>query len=204
MQRKFPYQNGPWQVEREEIAFENPWLRITNYPVKQPNGMLGDYGVVHFKNRAIGILPIDDQGRVPMVGQHRFPLEAYSWELPEGGGLLDEDPLRAAQRELKEETGYTAGSWHEFLSFDVSNSVTDEVSVCYIATDLTAGAPSPDPTEVLDRRLVSFHDLHKSVLMGHIRDSLTVIMVLSAHAKALQNMLPAPICSLILNNESAQ
>ena len=199
MTKKTPYANGPWVVESERTAFENPWIRISDQQVKRPDGSPGAYGVVHFKNRAIGVLPIDSDGNVPLVGQHRFPFNAYSWELPEGGGPLDEEPLTAAKRELAEETGYTAETWIALTSFDISNSVTDEVAVCFIAADLTPGEVSPDPTEALAHKTLSFRALHDQVLNGEIRDSLTIAMVLMAEAKALRGLLPAPICELILN-----
>lgn len=200
MTKKTPYANGPWVVESERTAFENPWIRISDQKVKQPDGSPGEYGVVHFKNRAIGVLPIDADGNVPLVGQHRFPLNAYSWELPEGGGPLDEAALEAAKRELAEETGYRAETWVELTGFDISNSVTDEVAVCFIATDLTPGEVSPDPTEALAHKTLSFRALHDQVLSGEIRDSLTIAMILMAEAKALRRMLPTPICDLILND----
>ncbi len=181
------------------MVFENPWIRVTDHAVKNPNGVAGEYGVVHFKNRAIGVLAIDHDGRTPLVGQYRFPLKAYSWELPEGGGPLDEPPIEAAKRELAEETGFSAGTWIKLTEFDLSNSVTDEASVCFLATDLTPGETAPDPTEDLDHQFVTFGKLFNLVLAGEIRDSLTIIIVLAAYTKALRGELPAPICQSILS-----
>ena len=193
-----PFRNGPWTVESVRVAFDNPWLSLIDHRVIHPDGSPGEYGVVHFKNRAIGILAIDDEGRVPLVGQHRFPADAYSWELPEGGGPLNEDPLAAAKRELKEETGCEAAEWVELARFDVSNSVTDEAAVCYLASGLKSGTPEPDPTEVLNHKLVRFSALHDLVLDGEIRDSLTIVMVTLAHAKALRGAFSKAICERIL------
>ncbi|MEM9170902.1 MAG: NUDIX hydrolase [Pseudomonadota bacterium] len=198
--RKPPYRVGPWTVNDARVVYDNPWIRITDAAVTRPDGAPGQYGTVHFKNRAVGVLAIDDEGRAPLVGQHRFPLDAYSWELPEGGGPLAEDPLAAAKRELAEETGYRAATWTPLAAFDLSNSVTDEVSVCYLATDLTAGSAAPEPEEALAIRLTPFAELYDRVRAGDIRDSLTVVMVLMAHAKALAGELPQAAADLILKS----
>ena len=191
-------ERSPFIVRGMEVAFENPWIRIEDHDVLRPDGAPGEYGVVRFKNRAIGVLPIDAAGRVPLVGQHRFPLGRYSWELPEGGGAKDIAPLEAAKRELKEETGMTARAWLELSAFDVSNSVTDEVATCFLAWDLTEGTAAPDPTEVLQTRLVAFSDLLTMCLSGEIRDSLTLVMAFSAHIKAARGDLPDEVARLIV------
>ncbi|MEX0645939.1 MAG: NUDIX hydrolase [Parvularculaceae bacterium] len=190
---KVPGRIGPWRVKATRQMFENPWISVVDHDVIHPNGSLGQYGVVRFKHRAIGVLPFDDRGNVWIVGQHRFPLDAYSWELPEGGGKLDEDPLSAAKRELAEETGLVAKSWSPLAAFDISNSVTDETAICYLAWDLAKGPSAPEPSEELDLRCITFADLLNDVLSGAIRDSLTIVMALSAHARALRGELPEPI-----------
>lgn len=189
---------GPWTVEAERVAYDNPWIRVVHHDVTHPNGAPGQYGVVRFKNRAIGILAIDAQGLVPLVGQHRFPFDAYSWELPEGGGPLGEDPLDAARRELAEETGLTAARWIKLLEFDISNSVTDETAVCFLAADLVEGASAPEDSEELRQRRIPFADLLEECLTGAIRDSLTVMMVLAASIKAARGELPEDLTKAIL------
>ncbi|MFZ5615725.1 MAG: NUDIX domain-containing protein [Pseudomonadota bacterium] len=189
---------GPWTVEAERAVYDNPWIRVTDCAVTRPDGKPGQYGVVHFKNLAVGVLPLLDDGTIPLVGQHRFPHDAYSWELPEGGARLGEDPLGAAKRELAEETGFRARNWLEISSFDISNSVTDEKSVCFLAWGLTAGEAEPDGDEILSHRRVNFSQLHEMVLAGDIRDSLTIIMVLTAKALAQAGRLPAVPARLIL------
>lgn len=189
---------GPWSVQTERTVYDNPWIKVTDCAVTQADGSPGQYGVVHFKNLAVGVLPLLDDGRVPLVGQHRFPHDAYSWELPEGGGNLAEDPLEAAKRELREETGFEARHWLKIVEFDISNSVTDEKSVCFLAWGLIAGAAAPEPDEVLAYRSVSFSELHDQVLTGDFRDSLTIIMVLKARALAAAGMLPAEPTRLLL------
>ncbi|WP_425409684.1 NUDIX domain-containing protein [Hyphococcus sp.] len=189
---------GPWRIEAKRDVFENPWVKIVDHDVTHPDGSTGAYGVVRFKNIAVGVLPIDAAGRVSLVGQHRFPLDRYSWELPEGGGHLDIDPLESAKRELAEETGFTAASWAPLSVFDISNSVTDERAACYLAWDLTEGAASPDPSEALTVKWVSYRDLLEMVITGEITDSLTIVMALMAQAKALRGEFPEPICSRLL------
>lgn len=181
---------GPWRVKSVETAFENPWIAVRDHAVVQPHGEPGRYGVIHFKNRAIGILPITGEGRVPLVGQHRFPGDYYSWELPEGGGPLGEAPIDAARRELAEETGYAAGAWLQVLACDLSNSVTDEVALGYLAWDLVAGEAAPEDTEVLAQRDLAFGALLEACLAGEIRDSLTLLLVYTVKAQYDRAALP--------------
>jgi 8-oxo-dGTP pyrophosphatase MutT (NUDIX family) len=190
---------GPWTVKSSIDVYDNPWVRVTDHAVLRPDGSPGQYGVVHFKNIAVGVLPIDEEGSVVLVGQHRFPLDSYSWELPEGGGPRGENALDAAKRELLEETGASAENWAPLLECDLSNSVTDERGVCFLAWGLRAGQATPDPEEALAYRKISFSALHDLVLTGEIRDSLTIMMVLSARAQAEAGRLPAEISNLILD-----
>ena len=189
---------GPWRVKDAREAFDNPWIRVVDHEVVHPDGTPGEYGVVRFKNLAIGVLPIDEKGMVPLVGQHRFPHDKYSWELPEGGGKLNVDALLSAQRELAEETGLTAKEWAPLCEFDISNSVTDERAICFLAWDLSEGEAAPEPSEELTLKQVSFKELLEMVMSGEITDSLTIVMTLSAWAKALRGDLPAPISALLL------
>ena len=189
---------GPWRITSRKIAFDNPWISVADHRVKHPDGTAGEYGVVNFKNLAIGVLPIDDEGFVWLVGQHRFPGDRYSWELPEGGGPVDVAPLESAKRELLEETGLTAKNWVEFFSFDISNSVTDERAVCFYAWDLKPGDAAPEASEALTIKRVSFNELLEMVMSGEISDSLTIVMTLTAYAKALRGEGPDPISTRIL------
>jgi len=189
---------GPWAVHSARSVFANPWIEVIDHRVSHPDGTPGEYGVVRFKNVAVGVLPIDDEGNVPLVGQHRFPLDRYSWELPEGGGPMTAPLLASAKRELREETGMTAGSWAELIAFDISNSVTDERAACFLAWDLLPGEAAPESSEALTIRKVRFHDLLEMVINGEITDSLTIVMALAAHARALRGALPDPISRLIL------
>ena len=170
-------QHNPWQITAEKEVYSNPWIQLTEYQVLNPNGNPGIYGKVHFKNLAIGIVALDEQERLWLVGQYRFPLNAYSWELPEGGGPLTADPLVSAQRELLEETGCTAEHWEELLRLHLSNSVSDELAIVYVARDLTQFEPQPEDTEQLQRKKVSIDEAYALVKSGEITDAITVAAV---------------------------
>ncbi len=185
--------NGPWTVKSERTVFSNPWIKVEDHAVIHPDGSDGEYGVVRLKNRAIGILPVSDDGDVWLVGQHRYPHDKHTWELPEGGGPLEDDPLTSAKRELAEETGLLARQWRRISDFDLSNSITDESAICYIAWDLVSGDAAPEPSEALTIKKVKFSQLLEMVLHGEISDNLTIIMTLTAHVLALRGEAPEPI-----------
>ncbi|MEL6662967.1 MAG: NUDIX hydrolase [Pseudomonadota bacterium] len=190
MAQDTPRQIGPWSVRSAQERYSNPWIRIEHSEVVHPDGSDGIYGVVRFANVAVGVLPVFEDGSVLLVGQHRFPLDRYSWELPEGGGPIGADPLVSAKRELLEETGYEAANWLPLIDFDVSNSVTDEVSSCFLAYGLTPGNAEPEPSEELALKCVPFAELFAMCLDGRVRDSLTLVMALTAQARAQRGELP--------------
>ncbi|HTN41299.1 MAG TPA: NUDIX hydrolase [Asticcacaulis sp.] len=187
-----------WQSLTSQTVFENPWIRIESHDVIAPTGRPAHYGLVKFANRAIAVLPLHDDGTVSLVGQARFAVNAYSWELPEGGGPLDEDPRDAAIRELREETGLVAADLREILSFDMSNSVTDEVAICFLATGLTQSETAPDETEAFEYARVPFKILLDAVINGLVRDGLTVVSVLRVHHMAVSGELPPHLRDAIL------
>jgi ADP-ribose diphosphatase len=166
---------SPWIRRSRETVYENPWIRVHHDEVTRPDGSPGIYGVVHFRSRAVGAVALDGDGRVLLVGQHRYTLDRYSWEIPEGGAARDEDPLDGAKRELAEETGYRAGTWRELIRFTLSNSATDEEGVLFVATDLRAGPASPDPTEDLQVRWIGLDEAIALVASGEIHDIMTQV-----------------------------
>jgi ADP-ribose pyrophosphatase len=168
---------GPWLRRSRRVAYENAWITIWHDEVTRPDGEPGVYGVVHFANLAVGVLALDDTDRVLLVGQHRYALDAYSWEIPEGGVPVGETPLEGARRELREETGIEAATWQELARSHLSNSVSDELAVLYLATGLTAGEATPDGTEALDIRWLPFGEVLQMTLDGRITDALTVIAI---------------------------
>lgn len=169
---------SPWKTNKSRIAYDNPWIRVREDDVIQPDGKPGIYGVIHFKNKAIGILPIDDEGNVYLVGQFRYPLDTYSWEIPEGGGPEGTDPLLSAQRELQEETGMTASNWRELGRAHLSNSVSDEEAIYYLATGLKKSKAEPKGTEDLAYKQVPFAEALEMVLRGEITDALSVLAIM--------------------------
>lgn len=189
---------GPWTVHAITEGFANPWLRVESHAVTRPDGQPGQYGVVRFANFATGVLPLASDGTTWLVGQHRFPFDHYSWELPEGGGRRDTDPQISAARELKEETGLTARQWRPLGHWYMSNSVTDEQAFGYRAWGLEAGQSEPEPYEALSVRRVPFGTLLNLCLDGEVRDAFTVLMTLSALAMARRGDLPSDIAALIL------
>jgi ADP-ribose pyrophosphatase len=172
-----PVSTGPWVRNSRRVAYENAWITIWHDEVTRPDGAPGVYGVVHFANLAVGVLAIDDADRVLLVGQHRYALDAYSWEIPEGGVPIGETALDGARRELREETGIDAATWRELARSHLSNSVSDELAVLYLATGLTSGTATPDGTEALDIRWLPFEEVLEMTLDGRITDALTVIAV---------------------------
>jgi 8-oxo-dGTP pyrophosphatase MutT (NUDIX family) len=156
-------------------VYENPWISVYHDDVTRPDGEAGVYGVVHFANVAVGVVAIDDQDRVALVGQHRYPFDALSWEIPEGGSPHPEDSLEGAKRELLEETGLTAKTWQEIGRFQLSNSICDEVAVTFLATELEQGEPHPDATEHLEVRWLPFDEVMALVRSGEIADALSVL-----------------------------
>jgi 8-oxo-dGTP pyrophosphatase MutT (NUDIX family) len=183
---------GPWQILSREQVYDNRWIRVTHHEVVTPTGTPGIYGTVHFKNIGIGILPVDRERHTVLVGQYRFSLGAYSWEIPEGGGPLDVDPLESAARELQEETGLRARRWQKLFDCDLSNSVTDERSIGYLAWDLEQGQSDPDPTEELRVRRLPLEEALRMVDAGEIRDALSVMTLRAAQLLLLQGKFPVP------------
>jgi 8-oxo-dGTP pyrophosphatase MutT (NUDIX family) len=171
---------SPWKKLSVKKVYETPWIRVEENDVIRPNGSQGMYGWIHFKNKAIGIIPVDDAMNTWLVGQHRFTLNEYSWEIPTGGVPMNEDSLTGAKRELKEETGLVAEEWKELLKIHTSNSVTDEFGYIYLATKLTQLATAWDETEVLQIIKLPLCEAVSMVMDGEITDSLSIAGLLKA------------------------
>lgn len=170
---------NPWSTHSTETRYDNPWIRVDESQVTNPGGGEGIYGVVHFKNRAIGVVPIDEEGFTWLVGQYRYALSSYEWEIPEGGCPRGESPLQAAKRELAEETGLIATKYEVLLdNLALSNSVTDERCTIFCATGLTKTDSAPEETEELQIRRLPLTEAIQMVHAGEITDAVSVIALL--------------------------
>ena len=165
---------GPWRRLTRRSVYENAWLELLHDEVLRPDGSPGIYGVVHLRNQAVGVVALDDAERVLLVGQYRYTLDAYSWEIPEGGVDPSESLEAGARRELREETGFDAAEWRQLFRFSMSNSVTDETGAIFLATGLTAGDATPEPSEDITVRWVPFDDAVAMIDAGEITDVMSV------------------------------
>lgn len=189
--------DGPWTTLSSSLKYENPWIRVVEHQVITPAGKPGIYGTVHFRSAGAGVVPIDSDGHTWLVGQHRYPLRRYSWEIPVGAVGPGESPETAAARELSEEVGLRAACLRPLLSADFSTGVTDETGFSFLAWDLRAGEAAPDPTEHITVLRLPFADALAMVEAGEIRDLLSVASLQKVRLLALTDALPAELARLI-------
>ncbi|HYX12003.1 MAG TPA: NUDIX hydrolase [Candidatus Acidoferrum sp.] len=180
---------GPWTRQSRAIAYENAWITVWHDDVARPDGSPGIYGVVHFANLAVGAVVLDDDDRVLLVGQHRYTLDTYSWEIPEGGVPAGESALDGARREVREETGVEADGWREITRFHLSNSISDEAGVLFAAHATRHGVASPEPSEDLAIRWLAFDEALAMTMDGRITDAMTIM---GLQRVALERTTPAP------------
>jgi len=176
----FNENHNPWQVLSTAVQYQNPWIHVREDQVLNPAGNPGIYGVVSMKNKALGIVPVDAQGYTWLVGQYRYTLNEYSWEIPMGGGPVELDILESAQRELREETGFTARRWTNIARLHTSNSVTDEEGFVFLAEDLVAGEVEPEETEQLRLWHLPLVEAVELVMQNRITDAISVAGLLKA------------------------
>ena len=165
----------PWTRFEQKRLFENAWFTLESQDCLTPGGTPATYSWMHFKNRAVGVIPLHDDGTITLVGQYRYPLEQYSWELPEGGCPEGRALIDAARMELSEETGLSAETMEPFLKFHTSNSITDEYGELFLATGLTQGEAHPEDSEELRIRRVSLETLLDEIESGKITDAITIM-----------------------------
>ncbi len=184
---------NPWITLESETKYDNPWIRVVEHQVLTPKRTPGIYGTVHFKHLATGVIPIDADGNTYLVGQYRFALNAYSWEIPEGGGKANESALESAQRELREETGLSAARWLELVHLHLSNSVCDEAGICYVAWDLTAGQSCPEDVEQLVIKRLPFRELIAMLWRSEITDAMSVAAIQRLELMLRRGLAPADL-----------
>lgn len=178
---KLSEHENPWLTLSSREVYENNWIRLREDKVIRPDGEQGIYGVVQFRNIAVGVLALEEDDSIYLVGQYRYTLNKYSWEIPEGGCPEGEDPLSAARRELEEETGLRAKKWMRLNEAHLSNSVTDERAICYLALELAEGRQNPEGSEKLEVRRVPFQSALGMVLAGEITDALSMLAIMQYH-----------------------
>jgi len=169
---------NPWKFISSKKIYGNPWIRIEEHTVINPAGKPNQYGKVCFKNQAVGIIPVDDNGNTWLVGQHRYTLGEYSWEIPEGGSPQGEDPMETARRELEEETGLIAEYFELLLTLHLSNSVTDEIGFVYVARELSSGTACLEETEDITARKLPLIEAIEMAKKGEITDAMSVAALL--------------------------
>jgi 8-oxo-dGTP pyrophosphatase MutT (NUDIX family) len=195
------HEDDPWTVVSEKRVYENPWIAVDHREVLNPVGQPGVYGIVRFHKLAVGVVPIDEAGRVHLVGQWRVPLDEFSWEIPEGGAEPGEPPEETARRELKEETGLAVGRLTPILSMSLSNGSTDERAIVFLATNLTSGIADPEGTEALSHRVVPFAQALHLAVTGALTDSMTVAGLLRAHHMAVCGEIEPALAALMLESK---
>lgn len=173
-------ERNPWTRVSSRRVYENEWIVLREDQVIRPDGNAGIYGVVEMRNWAIGAIPLTEDGDTFLVGQYRYTLDRYSWEIPEGGGSPTASPMESARRELLEETGISAERWTYLGEAHLSNSVTNEVGCAFLAEGLTFGQAAPDGTEELRVRRLPFAEAVGMALSGEITDSLSIVGLLRA------------------------
>ncbi|MFM7182634.1 MAG: NUDIX domain-containing protein [Verrucomicrobiales bacterium] len=187
-------EKNPWKINHTAEIYDNPWIRVVEHQVTNPAGKPGIYGVVHFKNTAVAVIPVDEDGYTWLVGQYRFPTGTYEWEVPEGGAPADEDPEACARRELAEETGLLAKELRPILEMQLSNSTTNERSISYLATGITHGQASPEDTEKLAVRRLPLVEAIAMARRNEIRDALSVASLLQLDALRRDPTSGLPAC----------
>lgn len=169
---------GGWKKLSSVLVYENPWIQLFHDEVKTPNNTDGIYGRVHFRGVAVGVIPLDGEQNTWLVKQSRYTLNEFTWEIPEGGTGVDEQPIVCAHRELEEEVGLRASHWRKLLSLHTSNSVTDERAEVFVASGLSPGKQNLDSSEDIELRKLPLSEAVAMALNGEITDAISVAALL--------------------------
>ncbi len=190
----------PWTVRSHARGHDNPWFAVDSYDAVAPTGAPARYYALHYKNWAVGVVPLHEDGSITLIGQWRFPFGGYSWELPEGGQPVAQDPLDGGKRELAEEAGLKAERWRLILTMQLSNASSDELALLYLATGLSEVPAQPDATEALAVVRRPFREVLEAVVAGRIQDSLTVAALLRLHHMAGAGEIDAALTAAMLGS----
>jgi 8-oxo-dGTP pyrophosphatase MutT (NUDIX family) len=195
-------EQNPWRILGKRQHYDDPWLTLVEHDVENAAGKCSTYATVHFKKRGLAVLPVDREGHVYLVGQYRFGVRRYGWEVPAGGADADEAALETARRELAEEMGFAAAQWCEILRVYISGSLTDEQAVAFVAWDLAPRRPKPDEQEVLAVRRMPFAEAVDMACGGGIADVLSVAVILRVRLMAERGELPEALTARLLETGS--
>lgn len=184
---------NPWTTLGGEVAFENAHFRVRDDRVIDAAGRTSRYATVAMRKQGVAVLPVDAAGRTVLVGQWRYALGAWRWELPKGGAEPGEDPLRCARRELEEEANLRARGWAAIARLDQSAAIVRSTVHGFLAWDVEPRAGTPDPQEVLELRALPFAEAVELVLAGEVSDSVSSVLLLKAEALRRRGALPPPV-----------
>ena len=188
---------NPWKVLQEEVRLSCPYFDVRQDLVSHAGRPARAYHSIRMKHRGVCVLPVDQQGLVTLVGQYRYVLGRYTWELPAGGAPIGADQLAIAQKELKEECGYRARYWLRVIGGDVSGGTLDGHSSGYIAWELEEGEPQPEAEESLSLRKVPLSEAVELALQGEVTSLISISVLLAAQLRAVRGALPDHLSKLL-------
>lgn len=188
---------NPWKVLKEETGYDCRYFSVRHDQVTLADGEPRSYHSVRMKYYGVCIVPVDHEGSVTLIGQYRYVLERFSWEIPGGGARVGDDPLDVARAELKEETGCTAEHWLKIVEGAVSPGISTEAVPAFVAWGLDCGAPRPDETELLSRRRVPFTDAVGMALSGEISNLPGIAALLGIEVRRRRGDLPESLLALL-------
>lgn len=189
----------PWRLVQDQTVFECPYFITRSDRVKDGFGRPRDYYNVRMRNFGIAVVPIDGDGYTILVGQQRYLLDRFTWEVVRGGGRLDMPAIESAKNELSEETGYRADNWLQLFKASASPGVTDELAVGFVAWGLQAGEPHPDAGEDLVQWRLPFSKVIAMVLSGEIADLASSALVLGIQLRLERGELPSDLADCLRN-----
>lgn len=172
---------NPWKTKQSSLVYETAWVKVMKNDVISPRGKDCVYSYVD-KADSVGAVVVNANNEIYLVGQYRYPMDEFTWEIIEGGIEEGESPLEAVKREIKEEAGLKASNHNLILEdFHIANGLTNERGNIFLVTDIIEeGAQSLDPTEKIVIKKVPFDEAVQMVYKGEIKDSYSIVGILLA------------------------